>query len=236
MDMRDYRNIDRYLDELLADIYVQPPDAGHTEMAREVIQNWFPQLLGIKTVLDVGCGQGFCQEIFEELGLEYTGITLGEDYQIAKASGKNVLRADFTFMDIFPDDSFDVIFSRHSLEHSPMPLLTLMEFERVAKTYLCLVLPRPAYFTWAGRNHYSLMSVSQARFLLGRAGWTPIWEDFSDNREFRFMCSKSYRVYGGFNDSTLEYEEVEYASSDEVRYIQPWGGCLEPILSGVEVG
>lgn len=210
--MRNYTNIEHYLDELRSDIYQQPPDEGHTEMARNIIEKWF-RGLDAHTVLDVGCGQGFCQPIFESLGFAYTGVTLGDDYDVARGLGRNVLQADFTFLDMLENKSFDVVFSRHSLEHSTMPLLTLMEWERVAQSYLCLVLPRPSYWTWVGRNHYAMMSASQARFLLDRAGWKPVWEDNTDLHEFRFMCEKVYRV-SKLDDNKEEYDDIreEYES------------------------
>ena len=64
--MRDYSHIDKYLDDLLGDIYPQPPDPGHAALAQAVIDLWMSRLSGVKTVLDVGAGQGFCQPMFEK--------------------------------------------------------------------------------------------------------------------------------------------------------------------------
>jgi ubiquinone/menaquinone biosynthesis C-methylase UbiE len=153
--------------------------------------------------LDVGCGQGDGQPWFEEIGVKYTGVTLGEDYVVAQRNNRNVLLQDFSFLD-FPDNSFDMIFARHSLEHSPMPLLTLMEWNRVGKSFLCLILPQPKYWKWAGRNHYSVMSRSTALFLLHRAGWNDIWQDHEDEREYRFMCTKQVPEIYQDEDTTLE--------------------------------
>uniref|UniRef100_A0A6H1ZAP3 Putative methyltransferase n=1 Tax=viral metagenome TaxID=1070528 RepID=A0A6H1ZAP3_9ZZZZ len=190
--MRDFINFDRYLDELLIDVYPQPPDKGHTRMAREVIYRWIPDLIGCKSVLDIGCGEAFLQPEFERIGISYTGVTLGKDYENALAQGRNVYRQDFSFLD-FPDNSFDLVFSRHSLEHSPFPLLSLMEWHRVTKFWLCLILPTPGYWLYGGRGHYSVMPDEQATFLLERAGWNVIWTDFSDEREFRYMAEKRKR-------------------------------------------
>ena len=43
--------------------------------------------------------------------------------------------ADYNFLE-YPDNSFDLVFSRHSLEHSPFPVLTLMEWYRVARDFM----------------------------------------------------------------------------------------------------
>ena len=205
--MRDWSKIDRYYNELLGDIYPQPPDEGHTAMAQEVVNRWVSLLTTCHSVLDVGCGEGFMQPMFEAYGITYTGIALGEDIVKAKEAGRNVHWMDFNFLD-FPDKSFDLVCSRHSLEHSPFPLISLMEFQRVSVAWLLLILPTPKYFMWGGRNHYGMMSASQARFLLERAGWHLLWEDMSEEREFRFMCQKYDRI-ALLNDSTEEYERKD---------------------------
>jgi SAM-dependent methyltransferase len=187
--MRDFTNINRYLNILQDDVYAQPPDKGHTDMTGQVIYKWFRNLQGCLTVLDAGCGQGNSFPFFTELGMSVIGVTLGEDYDVCKEKGLPVYNSDFSFLE-FPDGSFDAVFSRHSLEHSPMPLLTLMEWYRVAKDFLCLVLPNPDWFTWVGKNHYAVMHPNQAEFLLDRAGWHVIWSDFSEPQELRYMCEK----------------------------------------------
>lgn len=174
--MRDYSHIDKYLDKLLGDLYPQPPDAGHTALAQEVIDMWCSRLSNISTVLDVGAGQGFCQPMFEKWGLKYTGVALGPDVIPAQNAGYNVERCDFNFLP-YPDKSFDVVFSRHSLEHSPMPLLSLMEWSRVSKGYLGVILPAPEHYTYEGQNHYSVMTINQFLAIARIANWHPIWTD-----------------------------------------------------------
>lgn len=196
--MRDFTNFDRYLDILLGDIYGQPQDPGHTALANEVIDLWGSRLAECKTVLDVGCGEGFCQPMFEKYGIEYTGVALGPDVVNAKLQGRNVTKMDFNFLD-YPDDSFDLVFSRHSLEHSPMPFMTLMEWHRVAKKWLGLVLPAPEHYTFVGQNHYSVVTLPQVQAMLPPTGWNPIWYDVkapeSDEKkehpiEYWLFCQK----------------------------------------------
>lgn len=174
--MRDYKNIDKYLDRLLGDIYPQPEDGGHTGLAEEVVKLWMERLTGIETVLDVGCGEGFCQPMFEQWNVRYTGVALGADVTNAVNKGRNVRRMDFNFLE-YDDKSFDLVFARHSLEHSPMPILSLMEWSRVAKNYLGVVLPAPEHYTFEGLNHYSVMSIYQFHAIAQRANWNPIWTD-----------------------------------------------------------
>lgn len=167
--MRDYKNIDAYLDRLINDIYPQPQDKRHTEWAKDAIE-YFLYFVGkdISSVLDLGCGEGFCQDLFE--GKEYLGVAWGEDVVKARENGKNVTEADFSFLGGV-DGVFDLLFSRHSLEHSPFPLLTLMEWHRVSKRYLAVVLPDPAFWLYVGRNHYYVLNVEQWENLFDVAGW-----------------------------------------------------------------
>ncbi len=201
---RNYENIDKYLDRLAADLYPQPPDPGHTALAQEVIDLWCSRLPSVKTVLDVGCGQGFCQPMFEKWGCTYTGIALGPDVIPAQAAGYNVSRMDFNFLE-FPDKSFDMVFSRHSLEHSPMPILTLMEWSRVTRNFLGVILPAPEHYTFEGLNHYSVMTVPQFHAICQRANFRPIWTDIKQVNqsttaipdmkptEYWIMCEKMDR-------------------------------------------
>jgi SAM-dependent methyltransferase len=174
--MRNYGHIENFLDELLGDIYEQPEDAGHTKLAQEVIDFWMSRLADCHSVLDVGCGTGFCQPMFEKHGIAYRGVALGKDVLVAQELNRNVTKMDFTFLD-YPDKSFDMVFSRHSLEHSPMPLITLMEWARVSMNWLGLIVPAPEHYTFEGLNHYSVMNLDQLQVMAARAGWKPIWTD-----------------------------------------------------------
>ena len=158
--MRDYTNIDKYLDRLERDIYPQPSDPAHARWADESIRKFYDHIKGVQSVLDLGCGDAFCQSIFEELGISYTGVCLQRDFFSARESGKNVFPHDFSFLP-YEDSSYDMLFSRHSLEHSPIPLLTIMEWHRVCKKYLAVVLPAPEYWGNTGRNHYFVLDSNQ---------------------------------------------------------------------------
>lgn len=201
--MRNWNHIDSYLNKLYADLYPQPEDPGHTSLALKVIDTWMSRMTTCKSVLDLGCGTGFCQPMFEKWGVSYEGVCLGEDYMTALEKGRSVKRMDFSFLD-HEDKSFDLLFSRHSLEHSPMPLLTLMEWARVSRYWLGIILPHPDWYGYKGRNHYSVMNHEQVHNLLDNAGWKVLWSDVDKlpfkknedepavpvNHEFWLMCEK----------------------------------------------
>jgi len=173
--MRNYTNIDKYLDGLALDVYPQPPDPGHSQLALESIQ-WIDGLTnGLKSVLDLGCGEGFCQTYFEGVGLEYTGVCLQTDFHQARDKGRNVFDIDYSFLP-FEDSSYDLLFSRHSLEHSPFPLLTLMEWHRVCNKHLALILPAPEYWGKVGRNHYFVLEKDQWKALFNTVGFEIVSE------------------------------------------------------------
>jgi len=204
--MRNYSNVDRYLDKLLEDIYPQPQDSGHTSWAREAIKFFVDRTYGVNNVLDLGCGEGFCESIFREFGiLEYWGIAFGEDVLKSKEFGRHVKEADFSFLPL-PDGSVDLLFSRHSLEHSPFPLITLMEWHRVSSKYLALVLPDPSYWTYSGNNHYFVLNKEQWVNLFEVSGWKVVESENKSsimaleenspevNIEFWFLLEKNEEI------------------------------------------
>ena len=216
--MRNWSHIEFYLDELSSDVYSQPPDEGHLQMIQDVFTKWI-NALGCKSVLDVGCGAtAIAHPLFRDAGAEsYTGISLGEDAILAQSRGENVLDMDMSFLN-FPNDNFDMVWCRHTFEHSPMPLLTLMEFHRVSKNWLCLIVPNPDYFTYVGRNHYAVSNPRQLVWLLRRAGWKPILIELN-SKEFRFLCQKQPRIsYEGYADEPLNHNIYRFERDDLLKY------------------
>lgn len=187
--MRDYQNVERYLNSLLDDIYPQPPDDGHQEMIKNISTKWLSALTGLDSVLDVGCGQGQAIPNLQNYAKHVEGVTLGTDAGIACSHDYTVNMSDMSFLP-YRDEKFTLIFARHVLEHSPMPLMALMEWHRVAKQWLLLVLPDPKHYGYIGRNHYYVMNRPQIENLLAVARWRSIWHDDSEKTEIRIFCEK----------------------------------------------
>ena len=209
--MNTYGRFERYYSELMYDIYPQPQPTihdGHFLRAYRVIRKWIP-LIKPRNVLDVGCGEGFCQCMFEKFGVKgYLGLSLGEDVQIAKENHRSVVEMDFNFLTLL-ENSYDLVFARHALEHSPFPIISLMEWHRVSNRWLIVVTPRPLDGTigFIGRNHYSVVeSHTQLRWWLRRAGWK-IKAKFHSIDEFRYLCEKMPRIgYEGWAEAPLTIE------------------------------
>lgn len=181
---RKFKNFRKYIKNLSKDIYPQPPDASHTEWAIDALLDFLPG--DVKTALDMGCGQGFLRPYFESKDVFWEGVTLGEDYKVCKENGLLVHEADITFLP-FKDDSCDLIYARHVLEHSPCPIPTLMEWRRVSRKYLILICPAPKYWGYRGKNHYSVAPLEQLKWWLERSGWEIIGEDIFDNHDELFV-------------------------------------------------
>jgi SAM-dependent methyltransferase len=182
--MRDYTLFDKYISILQQDVYPQPVDKGHLTWAKSSLK-LVPD--DVDTVLDVGCGEGFLKDYFEERKIVWSGITIGDDdYTKGREKGRDWLyKKDFTFTD-YPHDMFDLVYARHALEHSPFPIITLMEWHRIAIEYLLLVAPAPEYWKYAGANHYSVANEDQLWWWLARAGWEIEERDYlrTDDAEF----------------------------------------------------
>ena len=183
---RDYKYFDQYYNELIQDVYHQPIDTGHLKLMEKFIEN-FVCSVNPYSVLDVGSGDGYTRKILDEKGIHCEEVDIEQGI-------------DFNFLG---DMSFDLVLSRHTLEHSPFPLITLMEWHWVSNKWLCIVLPNPEHYTYVGRNHYSVMTSHHAGWLLRRAGWKTV-KFHMDKEEIWFLCEKYPRIsYEGWAKAPL---------------------------------
>lgn len=124
----------------------------------------------ITSVLDVGMGYGFHCEYFTQLGKKVTGLTVHLTDTLKKeAKSKNykVVEMDMHFLD-FPPESFDLIWSHHSLEHSFSPLFALREWFSVLRPggYLAITVPPHKDIIVSG--HFNVgWNIGQLVYLLG---------------------------------------------------------------------
>lgn len=159
-------------------VYSEPDTNIHTNvintMSEKIVQAFYEDKDG--ALLDVGCGSGYAMEKMKELGMtNLQGITLShDDAEMAKSRGFTVTEQDMSFTD-FADGSFKYLWVRHALEHSPFPLLTLLEFNRLlepnGRAYIEMPSPKCTRVLEQYDNHYSIMGQRQWEALMVRAGF-----------------------------------------------------------------
>lgn len=175
--MRDYSRFDKFLDSLRGEIYAEPPSEPAISVTAMMV-NHLKQNGVLKAgmdVLDIGCGQGVALAHFRDAGARAIGITIGADYEVCKAAGYEVVEADQSFLE-FPDQSFDLLWCRHVLEHSPFPLFTLSEYFRLTRVgghvYVEVPAPDTSAYHHENLNHYSVFGLSSWQSLMRRTGFT----------------------------------------------------------------
>lgn len=159
-------------------VYSEPDTQLHTNVMDQIIPKIVKDtnLSSSQNILDVGCGKGYGMQKFKELGCtSIQGITLSEeDVKASQERGFVCTQQDMSFTN-FVDESFDFLFVRHALEHSPYPLLTLKEFYRlIAKeggAYIEMPSPKCDRVLETYDNHYSIMGQRQWKELMKRAGF-----------------------------------------------------------------
>tara|TARA_Y100001938_G_C8075012_1_gene425479 strand:- start:1060 stop:1707 length:648 start_codon:yes stop_codon:yes gene_type:complete len=173
------KKIEEFLERVASEVYSEPDSPMHKNMIDHVVEELVKNQLGedkeVK-ILDIGCGQGYMMKKFKENGFSnLTGITLSqEDVDATINRGFPCQKMDQSFMS-FEDESFDFVVSRHCLEHSPFPYLTLLEYFRICKpkgrVYVEMPAPENHRVLEAIPNHYSLMGSRMWESLMDRAGW-----------------------------------------------------------------
>lgn len=154
----------------------------HEQLTKDIVKTYVDPLNLPKdsVILDVGCGPGYFMDEMKERGYtNLTGITLSEnDLAECKNKGHNVKAYDMSFLpqtDGFTDESVDFIFLRHALEHSPYPVISLIEYNRLLKQgkkiYIEMPTPNGQRRHEFNTNHYSVMGESQWVSLFLKTGF-----------------------------------------------------------------
>lgn len=163
-------------------MYDEEEAGWHEMLTQQIITQYIDPLELPKEsfIVDLGCGPGyFLDDMKKREYSNVVGVTLSpKDYHINSEKGHNVKRYDFTWLpqtDGFEDEKYDLVFIRHTLEHSPYPIFTLMEINRILKQggHLYVETPaplndRPHEFNL---NHYSIFDAQMLIALLLRTGF-----------------------------------------------------------------
>jgi SAM-dependent methyltransferase len=188
--LKRYAKLHEFIDKRInEDLYPEYPDGGHKRVTEEALKRIDAKWgLRGKHVLDVGCGQGIALEMFAQYGAIAKGLTFGQDFEECKQKGFDVYKMDMSFLE-FPDETFDLIWARHSLEHSLFPYFTLHVLFAVLKRGGLLYAEVPAPDTSANhqlnKNHYSCLTRSSWTSLFKRVGFE-IAESFDIHMQL--MC------------------------------------------------
>lgn len=142
------------------------------------------ELVGTKTILDVGCGDGYLISLLnKDKKFRVVGVDLYKPYlKIAKERGvfKRLIRKDIRYLK-FPEKSFDVVMSSQVVEHlgKRESQRLIREMERIAR-YKVLVGTTNGFFPFD-----AIEGGDKNPLQVHKSGWSP--------EEFR---KQGYKVYG----------------------------------------
>jgi SAM-dependent methyltransferase len=165
-----------------AHIYDEGLSPMHDSLTKQILEKYIDPLNIPKdaTILDLGCGPGYFLDGMKTRGYtNLTGVTLSPgDISICESNGHTVKKFDLSFLPQsqgYHDESVDFIFLRHALEHSPYPIFSLMEYNRVLKQFGKIYIEVPAPDCDRKHeynlNHYSILGENQLAALLVRTGF-----------------------------------------------------------------
>ena len=160
-------------------IYDEGESDFHKEITKQVVKKYIDPLNLPKDsiIYDMGCGPGyFLDEMADRDYTELTGVTLSPaDIELCRSKNHTVREYDISFLPEV-DESVDFIFCRHALEHSPYPIFTLIEYNRLlkekGKLYIEVPQPNCERNHEFNLNHYSILGNKQLHALLVRTGFT----------------------------------------------------------------
>lgn len=185
MNQLDLVKLRFYYEHVLTQVYSEGNSPYHETITKDVVKRFVdPMKLPVESkIIDLGCGHGYFLDAMRERGFKnIIGITLSpDDIDLCKDKGHAVSARDMNFLDQV-DESIDFLFCRQSLEHSPFPYLTLLEYNRVLKPggRLYIEVPQPDAETLEEDkpNHYSILGRTMWLSLLKRTGFDVDWYDY----------------------------------------------------------
>lgn len=160
-------------------IYPEGESGYHKNLTEQFVKKYIDPLNLKKTsvIYDLGCGPGyFLDEMKSRKYKNLVGVTLSpEDVQLCESKGHTIKQYDLSFIPE-QDETVDLIWLRHALEHSPYPIISLIEYNRLLKAngkiYIEVPAPNCDRKHELNLNHYSIMGELQLIGLLQRTGFT----------------------------------------------------------------
>lgn len=189
---RDWTLADRLWDQCLAEQQPEPQTPHHSKAATDCLDMWLPKIEAAidavvpngRVVIDIGCGTGWLREYFGKRDWLYYGVSLQD-----RADSQE----DFHFRT--QPTQCPLVFCRHVVEHSPMPILALTKlYEFTAPGGWCIMItPDPRWYArWP--QHFSVMPRASWVGLIERTGFAIeqiVDAEVGDNSiEQRFLLRK----------------------------------------------
>jgi len=102
------------------------------------LRRWYKRVKGCKTLLDVGCGNGYLVQYLRERGIKALGLDFSE---FAGTTTGYFIQHDATNGLPFDDETFDVVISSDFFEHLPEDKIDFVRDEmlRVGKRVIALI-------------------------------------------------------------------------------------------------
>jgi len=202
--MNDIVKLRFYYEYILGQVYDEGESPFHKQVTEDVVKKFIDPLdLPLDAyILDLGCGPGFFLDEMKTRGYTNSlGVTLSpDDYDLCIANGHQARKSDINFLEEL-DESVDLIFCRHAIEHSPFPYITLLEYNRVlkphGKMYIEVPAPDSERIHENNKNHYSILGDAMWSSLLVRSGF--------DVNKFTYSCEVSNKNGDNWIEKSLIY-------------------------------
>jgi ubiquinone/menaquinone biosynthesis C-methylase UbiE len=121
-----------------------------TDLSEQSIDYMLERLdKGSKTLLDVGCGNGYFLQKARKAGFDIHGCDVLQDVKI---EGGTYHQGNLEKLP-FPDNYFDIVTCHHTLEHVINLEVSVSELKRVAKNQVVVVVPCQRYFYYTLDEH-----------------------------------------------------------------------------------
>lgn len=166
------------LDKALSTVYTEQPSELHTAITKGMIEALAEKVdrSKIRTILDVGCGMGVAWPFFDKefSGPEIHVVTPDKtERDNAIKEGKKVLARIVKEMPV--TRGYDLIWARHSLEHTVTPFSDLVDLRWFLKEdgYFYIEVPAPGTVCnhEFNPNHYSVFGSRMWLSLFDKTGF-----------------------------------------------------------------
>ena len=208
-----------------------------------------------KTVLEIGCGDGYFLKSVHSRGASAIGFEPSSTFHVANSQPGVEVHQDHFAFDALPelDSTVDVVVMRHILEHLPSPISALESLhpcasDRSGPRFLFLEVPNVLqilkdnlYFDFYN-DHVQYFSYDSLARLSRSAGWTPLTTIGGDLEFLRLVCvasDDSTDRETGLGDTPVqeaqtsrENEDVILAAAKFRQEFHRWKGELADLLTG----